>query len=130
MVLVFACYTAIYKKVNNSRETLRKFYKREGRASKTGNKIINILPVKKEDMQLAVTLFLTFVAFLIMWMPYTIVMAVDFENRWPKQVYVITVVMGHSNSFLNSVIYGVSNPTFRHGYSVFLHKLLCYKSKP
>ena len=129
MIMVFISYTAVYRHVNNSHAALQKFYKERGKTSSTDHKIFNILPVKKEDMQLAVTLFLTFIAFLVMWMPYTTVVAIDYKTKWPKQVYVITVVMGHSNSFLNSIIYGVSNPTFRQGYSLFLHKLLCSKSK-
>ena len=125
IILVFFCYFAVYRFVNNAHAALQKFYKEKEHVGKPGNKIINILPVKKEDMQLAVTLFLTFLTFLVMWLPYMTAVAIDHEYSWPKQVYVITVTMGHSNSFLNSIIYGVSNPLFRRGYSVFLHKLFC-----
>ena len=125
MVIVFLCYIAIYRYVNNTHAALQKFEEVGEKVSRLGSKIFNILPVKKEDMQLAITLFLTFVTFMVMWLPYMTAVAVDLQNSWPKQVYVITVTMGHSNSFLNSVIYGVSNPMFRQGYSVFLQKLHC-----
>ena len=129
IAIVLLCYVAIYRFVNNKHAALQKYNKEKDQASATGNKI-NILPVKTEDVQLAITLFLTFMSFLIMWLPYMIAVSVDYKNRWPKLFYVVTVTMGHSNSFLNSIIYGVSNSTFRQGYSVFLHKLYCCKSKP
>ena len=124
------CYICIYRYVNSAHAALQRFYKERERALANGNKTFNILPVKREDMQLAVTLFFTFISFLIMWLPYWTAVAVDHENSWPKQVYVITVTMGHSNSFLNSIVYGVSNPNFRQGYLVFLHKLFCCKFMP
>lgn len=126
---MFVCYVAIYRFVNNSHTALQRFYSEDKEQTcSTGGKILNIH--RKEDLQLAITLFLTFITYLVMWSPYMTAAVVDFENSWPKHVYVIAIAMGHSNSFLNSIIYGVSNPIFRQGYSVFLHKILCCKTKP
>lgn len=132
ILTVFACYVTIYRYVNKTHTTLRRFSSRDKKGTSTseraGNR--NILPAKREDVQLAVTLFLTFITFLIMWSPYMTAVAVDFENTWPKQLYVVAISMGHSNSLLNSIIYGVSNPVFRQGYAVFLHKIFCCSIHP
>jgi hypothetical protein len=51
----------------------------------------------------------------------------DYKDEWPKEVYVIGTIMGHSNSCLNPIIYALASVRFRKGYYIFLHKLFCIK---
>ena len=116
LVVVFICYFAIYQYVRKVHTSLQQVM--------TGNhRKANILPVKKEDMQLAITLFATFVIFMVLWTPYMVTAAVDMAYLWPKDLYVITLAMGHANSVFNCFTYGVCNPNFRRGYYVFLQRL-------
>ena len=120
-MIVFVCYLSIYLRVRKAHTTLQKVYQKDMNGRPTGNhRKANILPVKKEDMQLAITLFATFVIFMVSWSPYMFIVAVDTKNLWPKKLYVISVAMGHANSMFNCFTYGVCNPNFRRGYYVFL----------
>ena len=57
-----------------------------------------------------------------------VTVAVDMAYLWPKEVYVISVAMGHANSMFNCFTYGVCNPNFRRGYYVFLLRLFRRKA--
>ena len=59
---------------------------------------------------------------------YMVTVAVDSENVWPKELYVISVAMGHANSMFNCFTYGFCNPNFRRGYYVFLLRLFRRKA--
>ena len=125
VVIVFICYLAIYRHVRKASAALQKAYHDDINKNTTGkDRIPSLLPVKKEDMQLAITLFATFVIFMILWSPYMITTAVDSENQWPKELYVIAVAMGHANSLFNCFTYGVCNSNFRRGYYAFLLRIM------
>ena len=129
VVIIFLCYLSIYRYVRKAAVTLQKYYRDDMNKNTTGkDKIANLLPVKKEDMQLAITLFATFVIFMILWSPFAITTAVDSKNHWPKELYVIAVVMGHGNSVFNCFTYGVFNSNFRRGYYAFLLRIFRRKA--
>ncbi|XP_045177761.2 melatonin receptor type 1B-like isoform X1 [Mercenaria mercenaria] len=81
----------------------------------------------KDEIQFAVTLFVSFIAFVISWTPYMIAILFDYKDLWPKQVYVAGTLLGHSNSCFNPIIYALACVRFRKGYYVFLHKIFCLK---
>ena len=132
IVIVLASYMGVFIYVRQSRATLEQVNGRR-HSIKKGNLVDNRTSAKsaarKEDLQLAFTLFLTFLAFVVCWSPYMIAMIFDFKDVWPKEVYVFGTLLGHSNSCLNSVIYAMCNKRFRQGYYVFFHKILCLKIK-
>ena len=130
IVIVLTSYCAVFLFVRHSRATLEKVHGRKHSIIK-GKLIDNRDSAKanarKEDLQLAFTLFLTFLAFLICWSPYMTGMIFDRKDEWPKELYVFGTLLGHSNSCLNSVIYAMCNKRFRQGYHIFFHKILCMK---
>ena len=121
-MIVLGCYLSIYRQVRRSHAALHQAHR--GNVSNKPS-TTNILPVKKEDMQLAVTLFATFVIFMILWSPYMVLVAADSAGLAPKEMHVIFLSMGHTNSLLNVFTYGVCNNNFRQGYKVFLNWLFC-----
>ena len=129
VTIVFVCYLSIYRYVRKASAALNKVYRDDVNKNTTGkDKTANILPVKKDDMQLAITLFATFVIFMVLWSPYMITTMVDSKNAWPKELYVISVAMGHGNSMFNCFTYGVFNSNFRQGYYAFLLRILGRKA--
>ena len=54
-----------------------------------------------------------------------VLVAVDSEGTAAKELYVIFLMMGHTNSLFNAFTYGVCNSNFRRGYKVFLYRLFC-----
>ena len=74
-------------------------------------------PIKdKEYLKLARTLFIIFVIFAFCWVPYAIIVVVDHENTFPREIHIFTILFAHTNSSLNSIIYGLTNKHFRRGY--------------
>jgi len=128
MAVVLACYLAIILFVRHSRREIRKFgdgsskvlsVKNGGPKRKSG--------YKKDDLQFAFILFISFLVFVLCWSPYMIALIFDFKDEWPKQVYVAGTMLGHTNSCLNPIIYALGYARFRKGYYVFVHKLFCIK---
>ena len=130
ILIVLTSYTCIFLYVRHSRATLEKVSGR--RHSNIKGKLIDNRDSAKanarsEDLQLAFTLFLTFLAFVVCWSPYMIGLIFDYNDEWPKELYAFGTLLGHSNSCLNSVIYAMCNKRFRQGYYIFFHKILCLK---
>ncbi|WAR09898.1 MTR1B-like protein [Mya arenaria] len=134
MTVVLSCYIAILIYVRNSRREVRKFGRSENtpmrlsRSSKRGGSAKK-MSYKKDDLQFAIILFISFLAFVLCWSPYMIALIFDFEDQWPKEIYVAGTLLGHSNSCLNPIIYAMGYARFRKGYYVFIHKLFCMKIK-
>lgn len=128
MIIVMASYLTLFLYVRKSSTNLeriggRRYSKVNGSMQRANDNTRG--QVKKEDLQLAFTLFLTFIVFVICWGPYMIAITVDHKDEWPKEVYVVGTLLGHSNSCLNSIIYAMCNKRFRQGYYVFVHKTFC-----
>ena len=128
MIIVLVSYLCIFMYVRKSRKTLARVSGRKNYRVK-GNSKEKSHTATKEDLQLAFTLFLTFLVFLLCWSTYTLAMIFDYKDEWPKEVYVIGTLLGHANSCLNSIIYAMCNKRFRQGYYVFVHKLFCLEIK-
>ncbi|XP_052813740.1 melatonin receptor type 1B-A-like [Mya arenaria] len=134
MTVVLSCYIAILIYVRNSRREVRKLGGSENtpmrlsRSSKRGGPAKKT-SYKKDDLQFAIILFISFLAFVLCWSPYMIALIFDFEDEWTKEIYVAGTLLGHSNSCLNPIIYAMGYARFRKGYYVFIHKLFCMKIK-
>ncbi|ELT94145.1 hypothetical protein CAPTEDRAFT_64190, partial [Capitella teleta] len=86
-----------------------------------------VLPGKREirqEVKLAKTLFLIFLVFCVCWAPYALVCLIDRYDRISKDVYTVAILMAHSSSTLNSILYCATNKRFRDGYRLFLGKCL------
>ena len=70
----------------------------------------------KASVRLAKTLFFIFAIFVICWTPYAIIVAIDVNDEFPAELHTYAVLVAHTNSSLNSVLYGVTNKQFRDGY--------------
>ena len=75
----------------------------------------------KASMRLARTLFLIFVVFATCWTPYAIIVAVDYKDEFTQELHIFSVLLAHTNSSLNCILYGLTNRYFRQSYK----KLLC-----
>ena len=78
---------------------------------------------KSQEIKLAKTLFLVFIAFCLCWTPYGILVLVDFRNKAHKAWYLFAILLAHTSSTLNFLIYGITNQGFRQGYKCFLRKI-------
>ncbi|KAL4217062.1 hypothetical protein ACF0H5_023518 [Mactra antiquata] len=114
MVIVLLCYSILVYYVRKCRIEVRQI----GSMSKKR---------LHDEIQFAITLFVAFVTFVTSWSPYMSGLLFDFEDRWPKELYVFGTLLGHSNSTINPIIYALASVRFRKGYYVFIHKLFRIK---
>ena len=78
---------------------------------------------RSQEIKLAKTLLLVFIAFCLCWTPYGILVLVDFRNEGHKAWYLFAILLAHTSSTLNFLIYGITNQGFRQGYKCFLRKI-------
>ncbi len=71
---------------------------------------------RKSTWDLAKTLFMVYVTFVICWLPYTATVSIDYKNRAPEWWHIVCACLAYSNSCFNSIIYGFTNNNFREGY--------------
>ncbi|KAJ8300548.1 hypothetical protein KUTeg_022067 [Tegillarca granosa] len=112
----------IYRRVSKIKKQLRKISIYSKKDKKRSRKL-------QDDANLALTFFIVFMSFLICWAPFDLLILIDREDRCPQWVYIFFLQIGHFNSSLNSILYGLTNNRFRDGYSTFFKKICNYKEK-
>lgn len=120
-LVVCITYFKIYKYVKSIRKELEEI---------TGNVLMlngtnKNKTRQQEELQLARTLFIVCIVFLVCWSPYVILVLIDHNDSWSKIAYVITVQMAHTSSSVNSILYGSTNQRFRRGYKNIIQKAVC-----
>ena len=78
---------------------------------------------RSQEIKLAKTLFLVFLAFCMCWTPYGLLVLVDIDNEAHMAWYMFAILFAHTSSTLNFIIYGITNQAFRQGYKVFLERI-------
>ena len=70
--------------------------------------------------RLATTLSIIFAVFIVCWLPYSLLIVIDFDDSLPMEVYLYALLLAHMHSTLNSFVYYFTNPHFKHGYQLVL----------
>ncbi|XP_064621102.1 melatonin receptor type 1B-B-like [Lineus longissimus] len=117
LVIISVCYYKIYACVVRSKS--RVAAASAAAASQVKNDFDRTKD-KRESIRLSRTLFVIFVVFAVCWSPYAIIVAADINDAWPREVHLYSILLAHSNSSLNSLVYGITNRQFRRGYRKFL----------
>ncbi|XP_074651543.1 melatonin receptor type 1B-B-like [Tubulanus polymorphus] len=105
------CYIKIYIHVTRSKAKIRAT---SGEAEMSPKE-------RNESIRLARTLFVIFIVFVTCWMPYAVIVSADRYDTWRREIHIFSILLAHSNSSLNCIIYGATNRQFRVGYVKFLH---------
>lgn len=103
---IFLCYSRIFYFSHKS--------KNRSNSSNTVN-----------SLRLAKGLFVSFILYTICWLPYGLVLLIDFEDRFPRSVLMFSMTLGHLNSALNPIIYFYFNSAFRQGCVNLFNKICC-----
>lgn len=113
MMITLFCYIMIYRTVHETGERMMRHQEPNGNSqTKT---------LSRKDLTVIRVLFFTYAAFIICWLPYSIMAFVALHTgSVPPLAYKITVRMCMSNACANSVVYGLFNPKFRREYKRFL----------
>ena len=75
---------------------------------------------RKQNIQLAKTLFIIYAVFMTCWVPYAILIVVDSEDTFPHQIHVFSTVFAHLHPSLNWLIYYLTNKRFADAYRFVL----------
>ena len=93
---------------------------------------IAISPSKKRrkinmshEVKLAKTLFIIFIVFCLCWTPYALLCLIDKDDLIMRDAYAMAILLAHTSSSINSIMYAATNKTFRDGYKAFLKKCGC-----
>ena len=75
--------------------------------------------ITHRDIKITKILFITVIGFLVCWTPIVVIDVVDAirgEVTFPRQVYVLYLLLGNMSAVINPFIYGVLNKSFRDEY--------------
>lgn len=113
LFLIIYCYVEIYRTVWKSRKKVGLIVN-IGNNNSNNNSYNNTKKPKKEDLRLAIQLFIVFIAFIICWYPLLIVVLfIDKSMKLSSIVYDITGNLIVLNAVINPPIYFYFNSTLR-----------------
>ncbi|XP_077863871.1 LOW QUALITY PROTEIN: melanopsin-B-like [Saccoglossus kowalevskii] len=69
--------------------------------------------LSKQQKRLLKMIFAIFAVFILCWVPYGIVVLIDFQDRLSQTVHIIVWVIAHASAALDPVIYAVTNKRFQ-----------------
>ena len=69
-----------------------------------------------KSLKIAKSLFASFSLFVVCWVPYGLVVATGFEDKYPIAIHATVTFLAHVNSTMNPVFYMIFNPAFRMGF--------------
>ncbi|CAF0949684.1 unnamed protein product [Brachionus calyciflorus] len=70
----------------------------------------------KRNIQLAKSLFASFITYFICWMPFGLIYLIDSKDILPPEAMVITTVLAHMNSIANPIYFAYFSLSFRKAY--------------
>lgn len=103
---IIFCYSRIYVFTQNSK-------------NRSNNLSVN------RSIHLAKTFFASFMVFAICWMPYGLVVLIDFDYKVPRSLVLYSDALGILHSSLNPIIYLVFNSNFRIACGHLFNKICC-----
>ena len=115
IILVTYCYIRIISFVNKSKQKLKTTMMSQNSIS--GGK------VRTTDIRLLKSVATIWLVFTVMWAPYGIFILLSPKHP-PLWTYLLTVILAHANSSINSLIYACTNKNFRKAYYAILKRCL------
>jgi hypothetical protein len=118
--LISICYIRIYLFVRASKQRVAAVRVDGGQAQAAKD----VSMQRQESMKLARTLFVIFAVFAVCWSPYAVIVVADRYDTFPMEIHIFSILIAHTNSSLNSVLYGLTNANFREGYKKLVRAML------
>ncbi|CAH1796341.1 unnamed protein product, partial [Owenia fusiformis] len=119
LVVMGACHIMVFKKIQSCKSTL---YSKDGPGT-TGS--TGMLRVWIETVKSSKTLITIFCAFVICWVPYATVVAIDVEDKLPMVVHLFITFLAHLHSAINCYIYFGTNKSFRRNLYQLMSSFVC-----
>ncbi|XP_014681093.1 PREDICTED: tyramine receptor Ser-2-like [Priapulus caudatus] len=114
--IVFICYLKIFLFVRAKKKELR-LAENAGTTPTTARNS----KAQRDEIRLARTLFIIFIAFFICWGSYAFLVVFDIYDKAPKIWHAISIELAHATSSgVNFILYGATNAQFRNAYKQIL----------
>ncbi|CAF0949702.1 unnamed protein product [Brachionus calyciflorus] len=85
----------------------------------------------KRNIQLAKSLFASFITYFICWIPFGLVYLIDSKDILPPEAMVITIVLAHLNSMANPIYFAHYSSSFKKAYQQVLNLIFpCFFPRP
>ncbi|KAL4240588.1 hypothetical protein ACF0H5_001380 [Mactra antiquata] len=111
LILMGVCFILVFYKIWSSKRDLYIFDKDDP---------LRMRRIWKESLRTSRTLVIIFIAFVICWTPYAVVIAFDNSDTASTEVHLFVTLLAHLHSSLNFTIFVCSNKNFRQA----VHSLL------
>ena len=95
------------------------------RASKCDGRPVN----RSSDLRLARSVLLIITVFVAMWMPYALIIIINYTKAVGRNTFIFSILLAHTNSSVNCFLYAVTNRNFRQGYTYFINLIFCRRVK-
>ena len=116
MVLVTYCYVQIIRFVNENKRKLKLNMRKQNPLSARR--------MRRTDFRLLKSVATIWFVFTLTWFPYGVLMLLSNPNI-PQWLYLVSIILAHSNSSLNCLIYAATNKTFRTAYKTAWYRAIC-----
>ena len=86
--------------------------------------------ITKQTFQLAKSLSLNFLCYIICWLPAATVLVLNYIDRINKAVYITLILVSYLNSALNPILHGLFIKKMRNAYKNLFLKIYCVRGAP
>ncbi|XP_006814308.1 melatonin receptor type 1B-B-like [Saccoglossus kowalevskii] len=116
-LVVIICYINIVRFVRSHSRKIQDHREQEPGCYKDGpSRNMGHAKLSKQQKQLLKMVFAIFAVFILCWVPYGIVVLIDFQDRLSQTVHIIVWVIAHASTALDPIIYAVTNTHFQQSY--------------
>jgi hypothetical protein len=127
LVIISFSYVRIYRHVTLVKKRIGLQQQQGGGGDGKALSQPNKEKLRNDAIRLAKTLFIIFIVFAVCWMPYSILVLVDYEDKFPHEVHLYALLMAHLHATADPIVYGITNKHFQEGYKRLLYLLTCKK---
>ena len=114
-VLIAICNFAVYYYV----------HKKEIKVAPSSGRLAaaSVARSSRMSLRLSRTFTVIFIAYVAFWLPYSIIILLDFFYTSRPVAYLYSLLLAHMSSSINSLLYAATNRDFREGYRKLLTKV-------
>lgn len=123
LTIISYSYIQIYRQVTIVKKRIGQQVMADGKPMAQPNKE----KLRNDAIRLAKTLFIIFIVFAICWLPYSVLVLIDYDDEFPHEVHLYALLLAHLHATADSIVYGVTNKHFQDGYRKLLYLLTCKK---
>ncbi|XP_013419181.1 melatonin receptor type 1B-like [Lingula anatina] len=117
LVVIGVCYYKIFSKIRTAKRNVAQHARTHASTDIHGTS--NFL----KSIKLVRSLIVVYLVFAVCWIPYGVVVTLDFEDQMPFHLHMTVNVLAHTHASVNCAIFFITNRPFRNRCQVLFQKL-------